>query len=181
MPVTSSYSTAEYQLGGLMVQLAPWDGTTPPEEADWVDMGAVSDGSATANIEKVQHFYYGIGGAKRVDKEQSTLVGCSGKFVCDQINQDTLAKFYSGTKSSTDTVNLLQAPLAEYALRFVQVLQSGYEWTMHLWKVSLSPDGDHNWMPKDDYGTIGLAFTALLDYDNHPGNEIGTATLGTPA
>jgi len=181
MPVASKYATDEYILGGGFVQIAPWDGETPPEEADWYDLGAVPDVTATVTSEVAEHFVYFIGGMKMKDKQQATMVGLNLKFTADQINQDTLTLFFMGEKDGTDAVNLLLAPLQEFAIRVLPEWSSTEKrWQTYLRRGTIKPDGDFDMFPKDKYGAVSFQFDALIDYANNPTNPWGTATLATP-
>jgi len=186
-----AYSVTEYPLGGGIVYIGPWDGTTPPDDGDWlasaggfdadygdyVDLGAVPAISVAMIAEILEHWQI-RNGVQGKDAQDVTQVGETWKFTCDQVNQDTLSMFFLGTKSGSNIVLHLTAPTQEFGLKVVPDYTRGQKWIHEAWRGQLKPTGDFNIFTAKEYGKVDFEFSLLDDTTNHPtGSPWGLSTL----
>jgi hypothetical protein len=186
-----AYSTAEYPIGGGIVYIGPFTGTTPPDDGDWlasaggfdtdygdfVDLGAVPDVSVAMVADIVEHYQI-RDGIEGLDAQDVTKVGETWKFTCDQVNKDTLAMFFLGAVSGNNMVLHLTVPTQEFGLKVVPNYTRGQKWIHEAWRGMLKPAGDFKLFTGREYGKVDFEFTLLNDATNHPtGSPWGLSTL----
>lgn len=168
-----AYNVAELQVGGGEVWIAPFDVLDPPTyPTDFEIIGTCATCEVEPSLEKIEH-ETPITGVLIKDDETVVKTGASIKFQCDQINQDTLAMFFYGTKVSTTGVTLLTDTTQEFAIKFVSKAVKGQKWDLTLWRVSLKPSGSFKLIAGKEYNSISFEGEVLADITNNASKPYG--------
>ena len=156
--------------------MAQWDDdVTPPEEADYVDIGNCIQFNIVPKVTKKIHMDH-RGGVETIDKRVKVKEECQIKFVLDEFATSNLQMYFHGTLSGTDILPM-EAATCTYAMKFVDDLVSGTERTWEFWKVEISPagaldkinhgSGDNDWAKMEFEGEV------LSDITNHATQKWG--------
>lgn len=168
-----AYSIAELQVGGGEVWIAPFDVLDPPTyPTDFAIIGTCSTCEIEPKVDKIEH-ETPIAGVLIKDDETVIKTGATLKFVCDQINQDTLSMFFFGTKVSTTGVTLMTDTVQEFAIKFVSKAVKGQKWDLTLWRVSIKPSGSFKLIAGKEYNSIPFDAEVLSDLTNNPTKPYG--------
>lgn len=180
--MTEPHSTALYAPAGRgILYIAPWSGTTPPEEGDYVDVGNCPSFEVEPTRETRPH-YSSRSGLRTRDLNPVVQTEYNINFDLDELSASNIAKFFLGTlNQSTGVIAALQNSDAEYALKFVSNNPLGPNQTWYFWRVTLGPNGPLQ-LIGDEYLVMSFAGEGLSDVDNHassPYFDIKTATTTT--
>jgi len=175
MALLTSHSVEAYSMGGGILYLAPWDGATPPEEADYFDAGNMSSFSYSVSSVTVEHENT-RGQTMTIDKRTVTKTGCNFKFVLDEFTIKNISIHAMG-EISDHTIHGAQAADQEWAVRFVTDNASGENQIFNCWRCSLTPDGDVPWISLDKFKVLGFAGAALDDTTNHSTSPLFDITV----
>jgi len=163
MPI-QAHSTALYQLGKGILSIAEWDGTTPPEDSDYRDVGNCPRFEVNVTEEKLDHFSSRTG-VRLKDKTVTLEVGYTVDFDLDEVSLKNLAMFLRGSISGT-VISAATALDKEYALKFVTDNAVGENEKWELWRCRLTPGGAFN-LISDDWSLMTFTGEGLADTDHH--------------
>jgi len=171
-----AHSTALYTLGKGVLSIAEWDGTTPPDPADFVDVGNSPRFEVTVTEEKLDHFS-SRSGVRLKDKTVTLEVGYSVNFDLDEVSLKNLAMFLRGTISGA-VISAATALDKEHALKFITDNAAGENEKWELWRCRLTPGGAFN-LISDDWSMMSFTGEGLADTDNHSGSPYFDVTWVT--
>lgn len=169
MALLVSHSTQAYEIGGGIVTAAFWDGVTPPEEADYFDMGNCPAFGYTVDVVNVEH-KSSRGGQLVVDKKIVKEVGYKISFTLDEPTSVNKSIFLKGTISG-NYIYALEDPNMELAIRFTSDMDAGENKVVDFWRVSIAPSGDFQEISFDNFKDMKFEATGLSDVENHPTNQ----------
>ena len=162
-------SVENYTLGGGIVYAALWDGTTPPEEADYFDLGNAPAFGYTVSISKYEHKSSRVGSLE-IDKSLVKEKGYTITFTLDEPTLDNLALFVKGTISGS-YIYALENPNQEVAIRFVSDNDYGENVILDAWRMSIDPNGEFSEISIETAKEMKFTCTGLSDVANHPTNR----------
>lgn len=169
MALIVSHSVKAHELGGGIPYAAFWDGITPPEEADYFDLGNCTEFTYNVSVETVEHKSR-RGGQLVTDLRVVKEKGYTVSFTLDEPTIVNLALFLKGTIDGNDIL-ALENPNQEIALKFVSDNDVGENSIAYFWRMTVDPGGDYSVISHDDFKTLQFSGTGLADTDNHPTNE----------
>lgn len=169
-----AHSTDYYTTGGGILSIAEWDGTTPPEEGEYVDAGNCIELSVQPEVEWLEHKSH-RGGTAKTDKKVATESKLMINFKLDEIQEMHLKSFFMADTSGT-TIRPLNATSKEYAIKFVPDYETGTEYDYELWRVQLSPAEALNIINMGEWATMGFSGEVLEDSTNHSSSPFGQLT-----
>lgn len=163
-----AYNPAQYYVGGGPVLLAAWDDALGPVyPADFSEIGSVQNFDMEPKVDKIEH-ETPRDGILTKDDEAVIKTGGTLKLTCDQINQDTLAMFFLGTKVGTNEVELLTNTSQYFSVYFRCKNVKGELWDLYLYKCSVTPSGSYKAIAGKEYNKLELTLELLSDGANHP-------------
>lgn len=174
-----AHSTDYYQTGGGILYIAEWDGTTPPEEGDYVDAGNCVELSIQPEVEWLEHKSH-RGGTAKTDKKVATESKLMINFKLDEIQEMNLKIFFMGDTSGT-TIRPLNATSKEYAVKFVADPETGNAYDYELWRVQMSPAEALNIINMGEWATMGFSGEVLEDSTNNSSSPFGEVSLQATA
>jgi hypothetical protein len=130
-------------VGGGIFYLAPWDGSTPPSEGDYIDVGEVSDLVLINDIQDIEIYSFRQAVKQLIDV-RTKLVGYS---FTAKLLEHSIVNWSIATKSKIvgNTLLALEEPNKYHAARFVA--NDGSEWEGHIfdfWIAKVRSDGNTN-------------------------------------
>jgi len=176
MPGIASPSPQLYSLGRGIVSIGEWDGTTPPSEGEYVDVGNSPRFEVEVTEEKLEHFS-SRSGTRLKDKVVVLETGYTLNFDLDEISVYNLQVFLKGTISGP-VIAANQALDKEYAIKFVSDNPVGPNEKWEFWRTQLSPGGAFN-LISDEWSLLTMAGDGLADSDNHPTSPFFDVTYAT--
>src|SRR5574340_511277 len=139
MALKVTHDVELYEVGGGILSIALWDGTTPPEALDYFDVGNCLEFSYELAIETLTHKSFR--GSRRVtDRKVIIETGYKLKFKLDEPSIKNLAIYTKGVIDGTK-IHALQAGLQEYAVKFVSDNYTGEGKTYEFWRCDLKAAG----------------------------------------
>lgn len=168
MALRSAPSVENYTLGGGIVSAALWDGSTPPEEADYFDLGNAPAFGYTVSVTKYEHKSSRVGSLE-IDKSLVREKGYTVTFTLDEPTQANLALFLKGTISG-NYIYALENPNQEVAIRFESDNDYGENVILDFWRCSIDPNGEFNEISIEQAKEMKFTCTGLSDRANHPTN-----------
>lgn len=169
MALLVSHSTQAYEAGGGIVTAAFWDGTTPPEEADYFDLGNAPSFGYTVDVTMLEH-KSSRGGQIVVDKKIVKETGYKLSFTLDEPTIVNKSIFLKGVIDGA-YIYALEDPNMELAIRFTSDNDAGENKIIDFWRVSIAPSGDFQEISYDNFKDMKFEATGLSDVDNHPTNQ----------
>jgi len=174
----TGYDTELYTLGRGILYLAAWSGSTPPDLADYEDVGNAPDVSLEPTEEILDHFTSRTG-KKTKDKQVTLLSGATFLFTIDSISVPNFKLFLSGTlHSSGHKIHINMATAAEYGFRFISDNAEGQNYRLELWKTKVRAAGAYGFI-SDDFGALSYTAEVLSDIANHTTSYFGDLTFVT--
>ena len=175
-----AHSTDNYKSGGLIMQIALWDGVTPPELADLVDIGNVITFSVEPKITKKPHTSH-RGGKAKTDKKIVVKTEGLLKWSADEFSIENLRNYFQGVISGT-SIKPFESANEEYLIRITEYNVSGTE-RVHEWsRVEMSAaaaleminhgEGEGDWAKMDFQGEI-LSNETPITFDTRLHGEFG--------
>ena len=169
------HTTDDYKSGGITMDIAKWTGSTPPDEADLVDVGNVVTYSTEPKIIKKPHVSH-RGATAKTDKKVKVGEECMLRFTLDEGSTENLRMYFQGViDGDGTTIYPMAADIEEYAVRITEHLASGTALGNYWWKVEISAaaaleqinhgDGEGDWQTMEFEGEV------LADEINHPGDD----------
>lgn len=130
-------------VGGGILYMAPWDGSTPPEEGDYIDVGEVSDLVLTNDIQDIEIYSFRQAVKQLIDTRTKQV----GYSFTAKLLEHSIVNWGIATKSKIVDNKLLALaePNAYHAVRFVAnngTLWEGHVFDFHIAKVR--SDGNTN-------------------------------------
>jgi len=175
MALKVSHDVETTAMGGGILYVAPWTGSTPPEEADFYNIGNLENFTYNVGVTTVEHECT-QGKFIVIDKRTVTKSGCSMKWVCDELTIKNLAMHALGTIDD-HTIHAAQNADQEWAIRFVEDPVYGESRIFNCWRASVTPDGDVPWVSMEKYKSLGFGGAALADTANHPDSPLFDITV----
>lgn len=166
MAVKVTHDTELYQINGGILYLAPWNGSTPPVELDYYDVGNCPEFSFSVDVKKLEHYHF-RGKTKVKDKVVIMETGYKLKFKLDEPSLVNLASFVKGTVSG-NTIHGLQAAQKEYAVKFVEDSYVGENKEYYFWRCDLTGSGDFSLISIEKWKEMSFEGEGLADDANHP-------------
>jgi hypothetical protein len=166
MPVKVTHDTELYQLNGGILYLALWDGSTPPGELDYYDVGNCPEFSFSVDIKKLDIYSF-RGKTKVKDKSVIMETGYKLKFKLNEPSLVNLATWVRGTVSG-NTIHGLQASQKEYAVKFIEDSYIGENKEYYFRRCDLSGSGDFNLISLEKEKEMTFEGEGLSDDANHP-------------
>jgi len=159
------HSTENYAIGKGIMYIAEWVGDTPPDEADFVDIGNAPSVEIEPVLERLPH-YSSRQDFRLKDKNPVIQTEYNLNFQLDEPAAANLKVFLMGDIQN-NVIAAMTNTAREYAVKFVSDNPIGPQWTWTFWKLTISPNGpmalvSEEWMVMDFLGE------GLADVDNHP-------------
>ncbi len=168
----------KYQIGGGILSIAQWTGTTPPTEDDYVDMGNCPDAEIFSKVDVKSHECTRQGTVVE-DMQVPIKTEVSIKFSLDELGVEQLAMYFQAIVDSDYSIRPLTATLQEYALLFTPDYETGEEWQYEIWRVQLSAASALKLINMKDFSSLHFNGKVLADFANHPTNPFWGMTMVT--
>lgn len=165
MGIPSAPNTELYTLGKGVISAAPWVGSIPPIETDFIDLGNAPDVNVEVTEEVLDHFS-SRSGTRKKDKQVTIETGYTVNFVLDELALQNIKMFLKGTTSGRDTIHALSDLGKEYAMKFVSDNPVGPNQLWNFWKLKIKPNGSFS-LISDDWSTLSFTAEGLADDANH--------------
>lgn len=175
MALLEAHSTELYEIGGGILYVAPWVGETPPEEGDYVDVGNCPQFAFELKIDKLEHKST-RGSRRTVDKRVIIETGYTLKFSLDEPSADNLAMWCKGVLD-TATIHGLEAPLQEFAVRFVSDNYTGENKIYDFWRCDLAGTGGIKPIDLENFKVLEYEGVGLDDSANHADSAFFDVTV----
>jgi hypothetical protein len=165
--MTEPHSTSLYAPAGRgILYIAPWSGTTPPEDADYVDVGNCPSFEVEPTRETRPH-YSSRSGLRTRDLNPTVQTEYNITFDLDEIAASNLAKFFMGSLSAASrTIAAMQNYEQEWALKLITDNPIGPNQIYYFWRVTLGPNGPLQ-LIGDEYLVMSFTGEGLSDTENH--------------
>jgi hypothetical protein len=165
--MTEPHSTSLYSPAGRgILYIAPWDGTNPPDEGDYIDVGNCPSFEVEPSRETRPH-YSSRSGLRTRDLNPTVQTEYNINFDLDEMAASNIARFFMGSlNATTKVIAALQNADAEYALKFVSDNPVGPNQTYYFWRVTLGPNGPLQ-LIGDEYLVMSFSGEGLADVANH--------------
>jgi hypothetical protein len=152
-PSTTSPNTGNYQVGKGIVSFKQTG------DADYRDLGNVTDLVFTPNVTTLDHFSSREGVKKKdlqiVLQQEGTL-----KMTMEEITAKNMAMMLNGAVDELavggPTVEIFGAPAITGAVRFVGTNSVGPRITADFWNVTFTPDGDFSFL-SDEWNNMEVS------------------------
>jgi len=172
-------SVANYMSGNGIPYIAPWDGTTPPGELDWVDLGDINKFSVQPKVTKKDHWSHRTGIQAR-DLRVKVKEECTLTWELTEITSANLLLYFQATLSGSDVL-IMEGGVTNYAVKFEQVLINGIEHIFTFWKADVIPGAAIELIAdgtgEGDWAKLEIQAELLEDSTNHPTNKWGKIAL----
>jgi hypothetical protein len=175
MALLTAHNTELYEIGGGILYVAPWEGTTPPEEEDYVDVGNCPSFSYELKVDKLEH-KSSRGQTRVVDKRVIIETGYTLKFQLDEPSAANFARWCKGELEGS-VVHGLVAPLQEFAVRLVTDNYTGENKIYDFWRCELGGTGGINLIDLEKFKTMDFEGMGLDDSDNHADSPLYDVTF----
>lgn len=175
MAPLTTHNTELYEIGGGIVEIAAWDGTTPPEEADYRDIGNCSEFKYKLDITKLKHPSM-RGSRKRYDKIVIIEDGYTLSFKLDEPSLLNLAMYVNGLVAS-NVIHASQASLQEWAVRVTTDNYVGENKIYEFWRCYISADGDASLFDLEKFKELSFTGEGLEDSANHTSSPLFDITI----
>jgi len=170
-----AHSTDNYVSGGGIMYIAPWDGSTPPEELDYVDVGNCVSFTAEPKVIKKPHKSHRAA-AETTDLKVKVREECMLKFALDELALENLRMFFQGVLDGT-AIQVLEGGEETYAVKFIEDLANGTARQVKFWKVEISAAGALEFINhgdgEGDWAKLEFEGECLDDSINHPTEKWG--------
>ncbi len=171
-----AHNVSNYTIGKGVLYMAEWDGTTPPVEDDYIDIGNCPKLDVEPKVEKLPH-YSSRTEFKLKDLDPVIQVECTLSFDLDEISDHNLNMFLLGTRSE-DTILGLQDTSNTYAIKFKEDNPVGKNRTHRFWKCSVTPASAVG-LISDEYKVMSYTAECLADVANNPTSPFFTISMTT--
>lgn len=173
--IPTSPSTALYTLGRGALYVAAWDGTTPPAEGEYEDVGDCQEFTVEVTEEKLEHFTR-RSGTRNKDKVITLESGYNLTFVLNESSVNNLKRYLKGTLEGTNVIQANTAIQSEFKVKFVTDNPSGPNEVWEFWKCELSPNGNMSLL-SDEWRAIPFSGSGLSDTANNPQSPFFNVTM----
>lgn len=167
-----AHDVTKYRTGGGVLQIKKLPSGT------YEDIGNCVELTVETKIDKLEHFASRTG-TKTKDKSVVQQKTVTLKFKLDEIAQDQLALYFQGIIDDEYTIRPLMADEAEYSIKFTPDYQTGEEWELEFWRVSISAAGALNLIKTGEWAELEFEGEVLADATGHPTNPWFGMTLPT--
>jgi len=153
-------------LGRGVLYAAPWDGDTPPDEAEYFDLGNVPELSVDITETTEEAFGSKYGSLMR-NKSIRMTAGYTLNFATDEFSVKNLCMCFKGTLQGTNIILAQTALDKYYAMRFVSDNPAGEDQQWDFWKVKVAPRGGVR-LIADQWASLSMKGDGVADNAGHP-------------